>query len=396
MDHQGKNYTMNIPQSILDKVGRNLHLNPDHPVGIIGNLVVDYFNSLDRGFVVFKDLPPQTTTHKNFDRLLIPPTHPARSTSDTYYFDENTLLRTHTSAHQTDLLEAGYKSFLAMGDVYRKDAIDRSHYPVFHQIEGVYIFDDPNITAKEIERDLKKVLVGLCAKLFPNCKSRINDDYFPFTNPSFEIEVEYNDKWLEILGCGVVQPEIIKSCSAVNTDLLTENVEPKKAWAFGIGLDRLAMILFDIPDIRLLWVSDPKFTSQFNRGQITKFIPYSVLDPLEKDISFWIPLNQVDYKPEYTDKDEDHYQGYRWLKENDMCDLIRDVANSKYQDIIESVTLFDQYCPVNKEKISRAYRIKYSVPDPQMNNGSEFNDMVNELQKQIAIEIQQKLNVEVR
>jgi phenylalanyl-tRNA synthetase alpha chain len=388
---------LNIPESVLDKVGRSLHLQPNHPVAIISKLVVDHFDSLGRNFKIFTGMSPVVTVQQNFDDLLIPSDHPARSLSDTYYFDKNTLLRTHTSAHQTEHLREGYNAFLAIGDVYRKDEIDRSHYPVFHQIEGVYIFDNED-TEEEMSKDLIDVLIGLCNVLFPDCPTRVNGDYFPFTHPSYEVEVFHNDKWIEILGCGIVQPAILEACADANPNLYAdvETKTLKRGWAFGIGLDRLAMILFEIPDIRLMWVEDEKFTSQFEAGKISKFVPYSVLDPLEKDTSFWIPDEQVVHKPDVAEDDEDYYQSYRWKNENDMSDIIREVANAAHPDIVESVTLFDQFYHPKKQMLSRAYRIKYSVPDPSMKNGSDLTTMVNTLHGEIASQLAEKLGVTIR
>ena len=340
----------------------------------------------------YSDLSPTVNVDANFDRLLIPTEHPARSKSDTYYLCETELLRTHTSAHQAELLESGESSFLVLGDVYRKDEIDRSHYPVFHQIEGVHVFDIEQNEEKIVE-DLIDTLTGVCNALFPNCETRVSDDYFPFTHPSFEIEVLYNGEWLEILGCGVVQPEILRTCSESNPNLIDENGTLKKGWAFGIGIDRLAMILFDIPDIRLMWVTDPKFTSQFKKGEITKFVPYSVLEQVEKDISFWIPDTQFIFG---NSTDENYYDGYFWKLENEMTEIIREVTNEHHPDIVESVTLFDQFYHMKKGRLSRAYRIKFSPPDPSMKDGGEFNKLVNELHMKIGQALSENLELEIR
>lgn len=395
--------TLNIPESVLAKQGRNLHLKSNHPVHIISELVTNYFDSLNRNFVCYDDLSPVVGTIANFDRLLIPPDHPARLLSDTYYFDKQTLLRTHTSAHQNELLEQGHMSFLVIGDVYRKDEIDRTHYPVFHQVEGVHIFDNEH-SEQEMVDDLIQVLTGLCHALFPDCDVRTNSDYFPFTHPSFEIEVLHNDEWIEILGCGIIQPKIIESCAPKNPNLCMANGQIKKGWAFGIGLDRLAMILFKIPDIRFLWVDDPKFLSQFKDGEITQFIPYSVLDALTKDISFWIPDDQIEKqcldKTEQTIQDtvdsEKYYHDYFWTKENDAMDVIREAANNEYSDIMESVVLFDQFVHPRTGKLSRAYRFTFSVPDPKMSDGSEFNAICNRLHAAIAQELTKALGLEIR
>ena len=392
----------NIPPSILAKCGRDLHRKPNHPIQIIAKLVTDYFATLERDFEVFDDLDHKVSTVNNFDRLLIPSDHPARSKSDTYYFDDETVLRTHTSAHQTELLEDGHTSFFVVGDVYRKDEIDRTHYPVFHQIEGVHIFED-DLSEEDMTKDLIDVLKGLCGALFPDCEVRTADDYFPFTHPSFEIEVLHKGEWIEILGCGIVQPLIIKSCVMENRKLMRTNGDLKKGWAFGIGLDRLAMILFKIPDIRLLWVDDPKFLSQFEDGKITQFVSYSSLDPITKDISFWIPEEQIEIEDvtatktiQNTVESEKYREHYYWKSENDAMDLIRDTANEHYPDIIESVVLFDQFEHPKTNKLSRAYRFKFSVSDPNMNNSSEFNRICNELHTKIAHVLTENLGVTIR
>ena len=195
----------NITPGIQEKLGRNLHNRQNHPLEIIKNKIYEYFGE---SFEKFDNLNPVVKIEENFDKLLIPKDHPARAQSDTYYVDENQVLRTHTSAHQNDLLRQGKTRFLATGDVYRKDDIDATHYPVFHQMEGVCIVDDDKDAAEE----LKSILSGLVNKLFPNCEYHFKEDYFPFTEPSFEVEVLYNEKWLEILGCGVVHSKIMENC----------------------------------------------------------------------------------------------------------------------------------------------------------------------------------------
>jgi len=139
---------------------------------------------------MFDNLSPIVDVSDNFDKLLIPKNHPARSKSDTYYITDEKVLRTQISAHQNELLEKGYKSFLVTGDVYRKDEINTTHYPIFHQMELLTLIEDDI----DPEKELKNLLSGLVEYLFPNCKYKYNDDYFPFTNPSYEIEVEYNGK----------------------------------------------------------------------------------------------------------------------------------------------------------------------------------------------------------
>jgi hypothetical protein len=153
------------------------------------------------------------------------------------------------------------------GDVYRRDAIDVTHFPVFHQMEGVRIFTVEELVARSrllrekwtflseeerhaegvrvVEEDLKQALIGMVHALFPpNTNTRWVDAYFPFTTPSFELEIFFNSKWLEVLGSGIIHPLILRNCGYTNGEI---------GWAFGLGLERLALVLFDIPDIRLFW-----------------------------------------------------------------------------------------------------------------------------------------------
>ena len=130
-----------------------------------------------------------------------------------------------------------------------------------------------------IEQDLKRLLAGLATHLFGNVEMRWRDDYFPFTEPSFELDIYFQGEWMEVLGCGVIHREVMQNA----------NQPTKHGWAFGLGLERLAMVLFDIPDIRLFWSEDVRFTTQFEEGKITKFVPYSKYPMCYKDVSFWLP-----------------------------------------------------------------------------------------------------------
>jgi len=209
----------------------------------------------------------------------------------------------------------------------------------------------------------------ISSEISPKCEYRINNDYFPFTDPSFEFEVRYNGNWLEILGCGVMQPQILKNCG----------FEGKTAWAFGLGLERLAMILFDIPDIRYFWSEDRKFLDQFQNGEIVKFKEYFVLDPLTKDISFCIPLEQL--KEDNT-----------WIHQNDFYELCREYCN----DLIENMELFDIYYNKKLNNLSHCYHIIYRPVDTKLKSGNEFNKIVNEIHRQISNNVQDKLNIILR
>ena len=283
----------NVTPYIENLVGRGLHRAEAHPLGIIKAKIEEYFQGLDGpAFEIVDDLDPLVQAQACFDDLLIPKDHPGRLPSDTYYVSRpggrevsastDVLLRTHTSAHQSQLLRDGKEAFLCTGDVYRRDEIDASHFPAFHQMEGVKLFPPADVggamTREEwlaspgcelIAKDLKKTLEGLCDHLFGDCEKRWIDEcaagvaranaalprpirqtsfatsttttcrYFPFTEPSFELEIYYNGDWMEVLGCGVVHSGVLENVG----------LSDRHGWAFGLGLERLAMVLFSIPDV---------------------------------------------------------------------------------------------------------------------------------------------------
>ena len=156
-------------------------------------------------------------------------------------------------------------------------------------MEGVRVFTDlkdtfgtTNVDEVKIlvERDLKEVLENLAKHIFGDVEMRWNDDFFPFTDPSFELEVFYNGEWLEVLGSGVILDGVLKNAMRDPTQQV--------GWAFGLGLERWAMKLFEIEDIRLFWSQDPRFMKQFSAGEITKFKSYSKFPVCYKDIAFWL------------------------------------------------------------------------------------------------------------
>jgi phenylalanyl-tRNA synthetase alpha chain len=366
----------NIPPSIVSKIGRNLHNQKNHPIEIIKNRIYKYFDDLsDYKFEKFDDLLPFASIEDNFDKLLIPKDHPARNKSDTYYVNENLVLRTHTSAHQNELLTKGYKNFLVTGDVYRKDEIDSKHYPVFHQMEGIGQVP----IGVDSESELRRILNGLVKHLFPGCEYRFNKDYFPFTEPSLEIEVKYRGDWLEILGCGVMHKDIVK-----NNELTGD------FWAWGIGIDRLCMLFFDIPDIRYLWSEHSRFLDQFKEGKIIKFKSYSKLPTQYKDISFWIPKEKIIQIIEMDSGKEMEIK--KWLEENDFFELVREVG----RDWIAEVKLMDEFYHSKKQAHSRMYRIIYSPNDPSLKNPGMFTELINKYQNTIGKQVIEYLDVELR
>jgi phenylalanyl-tRNA synthetase alpha chain len=348
----------NIPHHIAERVLQTpqLYQQSPHPLRTIKQKIEAFFPDFE--YVDNKD--PIVSTTSNFDSLLIPPDHVSRSKSDTYYLDSSTCLRTHTSAHQLELLRQGHRQFLCTGDVYRRDDIDKSHYPVFHQMEGVKVFDTTEASSEVVMDDLKDSLQGLAHHLFGPVECRWVDEYFPFTHPSLELEIWYQDDWMEVLGCGVMQPKILQD-AGYDTD-------HHQAWAFGLGLERLAMVLFEIPDIRLFWSQDERFWNQFLDGEITKFQAYSKYPPCFKDVSFWLD-------------DEKSYHV------NELNDLLRQLAG----DLIETVELVDQFTHPKTNRESHCYRITYRSMDRSLTN-----EEIDTLQEQIRDKIQAELNVELR
>jgi phenylalanyl-tRNA synthetase alpha chain len=345
--------TTNITELINEKRLAKFHNNPNHPICQMKELIQSHFT----GFSFFDTLNEAVTTKANFDDLLIPKDHPARSMNDTYYVDENTVLRTHTSAHQNDLMNAGETKFLVAGDVYRKDTIDKSHYPVFHQIEGVKIVAD----SEDPLEDLKNTLIGLVNFLFPGKEYRFLDDYFPFTNPSLQIEVKVTDDyWMEILGCGVIEPKILENCGIKG-----------HGWAFGLGLDRLLLYKANIPDIRYLWTSDQRFIKQFSKG-LTEFKEYSKFPITVRDISFWITGTPL--------KNKEH-----WEEHNNFCEVCREVGN----DLIESISQVDRFEKDNR--VSFAYKIVY-----RSNNRTLLGDEINDMQTILRSKVVEKFRVTLR
>jgi phenylalanyl-tRNA synthetase alpha chain len=332
----------NVPQGVLSKVGRNLHHQEHHPLRIIKDTVQDYFTRSFRDqitnqpvFTYFDSLHPVVTTKQCFDELNVPPDHVSRSPSDTFYYDANTVLRTHTSAHQTELMRAGHRAFLMSGDCYRRDEIDRSHYPVFHQMEGVRVWEKGTVDSEFVMNDLKNTLEGMVRGIFGPVEMRWVEAYFPFTHPSLELEILFNGNWMETLGCGQIHPKVLER----------SNLGGCHGWAFGIGLERLAMCLFQIPDIRLFWSRDPRFIKQFSSiagstgtGLVPKdfkFQEFSKYPPCLKDLSMWVP------------EPPPHH--------NDVAAIIREEAG----DVVEEVSMIDEFTHPKTKRRSRCYRITY-------------------------------------
>ena len=427
-----------MTDGISSKIGRNLHLQPGHPLNIIKNRIAYFFEQRAReqreaaarappsptataaevhDFIVKDNVSPRVTVAQNFDQLLFPVDHPGRSLSDTFYFDRDNLLRTHTTAHEVDFLRAGLTNFITVGDCYRRDEIDASHYPVFHQMEGVRTFPHDmakfNRGASGVElvaAELKATLEGLVRFLFgPEIEVRWVEGSFPFTTPSFEMEILFQGKWMEVLGCGVLQYEIMDAAArAAGTPEGAAQVGKVNGWAFGLGLERLAMVLFDIPDIRLFWSEDARFLDQFanvredlraSNGRVTKikFQPFSKYPACFKDVSFWVPEEKAVAEAQGSsaggeirgagEEAAKHAAPLSAFHENDLCSLVREVAG----DLVENVTCIDSFVHPKTRQTSKCYRIMYRSLARNLTN-----EEIDVLQDQIRAQIPQRLGLKLR
>ena len=232
-----------------------------HPLTKVLNDLEDIFMGM--GFTIAEG-PEVELDYYNFEALNIPKDHPARDTQDTFYINDDVVLRSQTSPVQVRVMEkqAPPIRIISPGRVYRSDAVDATHSPVFHQVEGLVI--DKGIKMS----DLKGTLEVFVKKLYgDDTKLRFRPHHFPFTEPSAEVDIScFNcggkgcrfckgEGWIEILGCGMVHPKVLKNCG-IDTDVYS-------GFAFGIGLERVALFRYDIDDIRLLYENDTRFLEQF-------------------------------------------------------------------------------------------------------------------------------------
>ena len=220
-----------------------------HPLQSTIDRVIDIFVGL--GYTVAEG-PQIESDYYNFTALNTPPDHPARDMQDTFYFDDGNLLRTHTSSVQIRYMENHEPPIrvIAPGRVYRRDTVDATHSAVFHQIEILAV--DKGLTFSDLKGTIKEFLRQMFGDDLPTV---FRASYFPFTEPSAEVDVQWQGKWLEVLGCGMVDPNVLK---AVGYD-----PEIYTGFAAGLGVERFAMIQHKIDDIRRLYNSDQRFLQQF-------------------------------------------------------------------------------------------------------------------------------------
>ena len=232
-----------------------------HPLTATLNEVKEVF--LGMGFEVAEG-PEVDYDYYNFEALNIPPNHPARDTQDTFYISDNVLLRTQTSSVQVHVMENQKPPIrvISPGRVYRSDAVDATHSPLFHQIEGLVV--DKGITMADLNGTLELMVKRLYGE---DCKIRLRPHHFPFTEPSAEVDMMCfnchgegcpmckNEGWIEILGAGMVHPHVLEICGI--------DPEVYSGFAFGIGLERITMGRYEINDMRLLYENDMRFLGQF-------------------------------------------------------------------------------------------------------------------------------------
>ncbi|MBI2278551.1 MAG: hypothetical protein HYU81_00610 [Candidatus Brennerbacteria bacterium] len=336
-----------------------------NPIAEIVNRILasPYFKDLD--LIKTPEIVPASVSFDLFD---FPADHPARSPSDTYYVNHERILRPHTTVMwYYYLLDEEVKQRIAankpvgcfsFGKVYRRDEIDRNHMNVFHQIDGWYLAPQAvkTIGVKELEEALGAIATAVFGS---SVRYRLNEDTFPYTHPSREMEVEIKGKWVEVVGCGVVKGSVLEKLG----------VDPSNytGWAFGFGLERLAIASMELPDIRLLWSEDPRVTRQLKLGNEYKEV--SKFPPITRDISFVVGKNFVP---------------------NDYFDLIRDIGG----DLVEEVSLLDKYEDAGKfgaDKVSHTYRTVY-----RSNERTLTAEEINAIHENITRETKERFGAEVR
>lgn len=248
---QQAEFNRQIEEETLDVTmpGVSYGLGKSHPLQSTIDRVIDIFVGL--GYSIAQG-PQIESDYYNFTALNTPEDHPARDMQDTFYFEDGSLLRTHTSSVQIRYMEKHEPPLriIAPGRVYRRDTVDATHSAVFHQIEILAI--DKGLTFTDLKGTIKEFLRQMFGDDLPTV---FRASYFPFTEPSAEVDVQWQGKWLEVLGCGMVDPNVLK---AVGYD-----PEVYSGFAAGLGVERFAMILHKIDDIRRLYNSDLRFLQQF-------------------------------------------------------------------------------------------------------------------------------------
>ena len=336
------------------------------PVKILVDRILDLPRFKDFDLI---EIPKIVTVQDDFDLLNTPKDHPSRRESDTYYLDDTHVLRTQTTVmwpyylKNPEVLEKlekeGEVRALCTGIVFRKDEIDRKHFPAFHQIDGLLICKKSKkiITLddlKEVEKDMTESIFG------KDVEYRFLVDSFPFTDPSVQIEIMSNGDWMEVVGSGLVHPQVLKN--------LGLDPEVYNGWAFGFGIERLAMVKMGINDIRVLWSEDSRITSQF-KDINSKYKEVSKFPETSRDISFIIDKS---------------------VNLNNYYEIVRDFA----ENLIEEVKLVDEFEndeKFGKDKKSYTFRITYCSPERTLTS-----EEVNKIQEEIREATKKDLNAVLR
>ncbi|WP_457615992.1 phenylalanine--tRNA ligase subunit alpha [Lutibacter sp.] len=246
----------------LTRPAEPIELGSRHPISLVRNKIIDVFSRI--GFTVSEGPEIEDDWH-NFTALNLPEYHPARDMQDTFFIEKNPdiLLRTHTSSVQMRYMETHKPPIrtISPGRVFRNEDISARAHCIFHQVEGLYIDTDVSFA------DLKQTLLYFTKEMFGKSKIRLRPSYFPFTEPSAEVDIYWGLEtetdyritkgtgWLEIMGCGMVDPNVLRNA----------NIDPEvySGYAFGMGIERIAMLLYQIPDIRMFYENDVRFLEQF-------------------------------------------------------------------------------------------------------------------------------------
>ncbi len=307
-----------------------------------------------------------------FDLFNFPPDHPVRSRSDTYYVDNEHILRPHTSMmwkYYFDIPEVKKKLFgygsvgaISYGTVYRRDEIDWQHTNVLHHIDGLFVCrkDIQEVGQTELEKILWEVAHSLFGK---DIVGRFNLEHYPYTDPSLEMEILWEEgKWVEILGAGIVHPQVLRNIG----------IDPEiySGWAFGFGAERLAMIKMRIPDIRLFRSSDERVLKQFTDIEKT-YQPVSKYPPIRRDISFIVDKSS--------------------FNENRYYEAIKEILD---EDMVEEVKIIDKF--ENEEKLGRG-KISYTFSVIYRNlNRTLTNEEVDVLHKKLEARTANLFSAKIR
>jgi len=335
------------------------------PVKIVNDKIIELSSFADFDIV---EIPKIVSVEDNFDLLNTPKDHPSRRETDTYYLDKNHILRTQMTVmwpyyfRDKEVLERlknkGEVGSLSPGIVFRKDEIDRKHFPAFHQTDFLYVCrkDKRIITLEE----LQKVQADAVKAIFGDIEFRFLVDSFPFTDPSTQVEINWGGNWIEITGAGLVHSNCLKSFGL--------DPEVYNGWAGTFGLDRVAMIKMGIPDIRILWSNDKRITNQFTNID-SKYTEVSKYPENSRDISFIIDKS---------------------INLNNYYELARDEANN----LIEEVKLIDSYEneeKFGKDKKSYTFHIVYRSLEKTLTD-----EEVNKIHDKITEKTKQELNAIIR